>query len=252
MLAAREGIMRTETATRREIEAPQDVWTCWQREHVDVLERSTGPQQVLLEAAVRFLAVIAAQPILLRVAAFFLLHADMGLTPAQVGAAVGRPDRAMRTVLALGARDVLDSIWAELGRHRKPKLHPEHAGPIAKYLVDHPECTQLDVTMFIASELSIVVDTQTLRRFLDAYGLNVLRADHPGAAGGRRRSGALPHRAHPLRGRLPPAGRARPEQRRGAHPEAEAGERGQGAPSRAVAVLPRSAGHRAHLSLRDP
>ncbi len=38
----------------------------------------------------RFVAAIASQPILLRVAAFFLLHAGMGLTPAQVGAAVGR------------------------------------------------------------------------------------------------------------------------------------------------------------------
>jgi len=175
--------MVTEMATTQAHEAPQDAWGCWQREHGELLERATGPQRVLLEAAVRFLAVIEAQPILLRVAAFFLLHAGMGLTPAQVGAAVGRTDRAMRTVQALGACDVLDSIWAELGRHRQPKLHPEHAGPIAKYLVDHPGCTQLEVTMFIASELSIVVDTQTLHRFLGTYGLNVLRADHHGAAG---------------------------------------------------------------------
>ena len=175
--------MGTEMATTQAHEAPQDAWGCWQRAHGELLERATGPQRVLLEAAVRFLAVIEAQPILLRVAAFFLLHAGMGLTPAQVGAAVGRTDRAMRTVQALGARDVLDSIWAELGRHRQPKLHPEHAGPIAKYLVDHPGCTQLEVTMFIASELSIVVDTQTLHRFLDTYGLHVLRANHHGAAG---------------------------------------------------------------------
>ena len=169
--------MDTDTATTQATETPQDAWVRWQGEHADVLERSTGPQRVLLEAVVRFVAVIAAQPILLRVAAFFLLHAGMGLTPAQVGTAVSRPDRAMRTVQALGVREVLDSIWAELGRHRQPKLHPEHAGPIAKYLVDHPGCTQPEVTEFIASELSIVVDTQTLRRFLDAYGLNVLRPD---------------------------------------------------------------------------
>lgn len=169
--------MDTDTATTQAIETAQDAWGRWQAEHADVLERSTGPQRVLLEAAVRFVAVIAAQPILLRVAAFFLLHAGMGMTPAQVGAAVGRTDRAMRTVQALGVREVLESIWAELGRHRQPKLHPEHAGPIAKYLVDHPGCTQPEVTAFIASELSIVVDIQTLRRFLAAYGLNVLRPD---------------------------------------------------------------------------
>src|SRR3954470_7339572 len=119
-------------------EAPQDAWVRWQHAHAEVLERATGGQRVLLEAAVRFVAIIAAQPILLRVAAYFLLHAGMGLTPAQVGAALGRTDRAMRTVRALAAHELIDSIWAELGRHRQPRLHPEHAGPIAKYLVDHP------------------------------------------------------------------------------------------------------------------
>ena len=169
--------MDTDTVTSQASDTRQDAWASWQGEHADVMARATGPQRILLEATVRFVAVIAAQPILLRVAAFFLLHAGMGLTPAQVGAAVGRTDRAMRTVQALGVRDVLDSIWAELGRHRQPKLRPEHAGPIAKYLVDHPRCTQPEVTEFIAAELSIVVDTQTLRRFLDTYGLDVLRPD---------------------------------------------------------------------------
>ncbi len=65
--------MAPETATAPVNEAPQDVWACWQREHGDLF--TTGPQRVLLEAAVRFLAVIASQPILLRAVAYFLLHA---------------------------------------------------------------------------------------------------------------------------------------------------------------------------------
>ena len=158
-------------------EQPQDAWARWEREHAEVLEKSTVAQRVLLEAAVRFVAVIAGQPILLRMAGFFLLHADMGLTPAQVGAAVGRTDRAMRTVRGLSARDLLDSIWAEIGRHRQPKLHPEHAGPIAKYLVDHRGCTLPEVVAFIGRDLRIEIDPQTLRRFLDTYGLDVFRPD---------------------------------------------------------------------------
>lgn len=169
--------MDTNTATRQASETLQDAWAGWQREHADVMARATGPQRILLEAAVKFVSVIAAQPILLRVAAFFLLHSGMGLTPAQVGAAMGRTDRAMRTVQALGVRDMLDSLWAELGRHRQPKLHPEHAGPVAKYLVEHPRCTQPEVAQFLAAEFSIVVDAQTIGRFLEAYGLGVLRPD---------------------------------------------------------------------------
>lgn len=169
--------MATETTLAQASEPPQEVWARWEREHASVLERATTAQRVLLEAAVRFVAVIAGQPLLLRMAGFFLLHADMGLTPAQVGAAVGRTDRAMRTVRGLSAHELLDSIWAELGRHRQPKLHPEHAGPIAKYLVEHPRSTLPEVVAFIASELGIEVDPQTLHRFLATYGLEVLRPD---------------------------------------------------------------------------
>ena len=161
----------------RASELPQEAWERWEREHTEVLERATRAQRVLLEAAVRFVTLIAAQPILLRLAAFFLLHAGMDLTPAQVGAAVGRTDRAMRTVRASSVPDILASIWAELGRHRQPKLHAEHAGPIAKYLVDHPRCRRSDVVAFIADELKVDIDVHTLSRFLESYGLNVLRHD---------------------------------------------------------------------------
>ena len=175
--------MATDTTGTQASETSQQAWVRWQREHAEVLAGATRAQQALLEAAVKFVAVIAAQPVLLRVAAFFLLHSGMGLTAVQVGAAMGRTDRAMRSVRALGARDMLDSVWAELGRHRQPKLHPEHAGPIAKYLVDHPGCTQIEVARFIAAELSIDVDAQTIGRFLEAYGLGLLRSHHAAGEG---------------------------------------------------------------------
>jgi hypothetical protein len=173
--------MATQKMVTEESEQPQEAWTRWAQAHADVLERATGPQRVLLEAAVRFVAAIVRQPIMTRMAAFFLLHAGMGLTPAQVGVALGRTDRAMRNVQALSVHDLLESIWGELRRHRQPKLHAEHAGPIAKYLVDHPRCVQAEVVAFIARELSIDIDPQTLRRFFKTYGLGVLRPD-PGDA----------------------------------------------------------------------
>jgi transposase len=168
--------MITRSAGRRGNEPPEKAWASWVRTHKEILEKATGPQHVLLEATVRFVAVIGGQSILSRAAAFFLLHTGMGLTPAQVGAAIGRTDRAMRTVQALSAQGFLASVWGELGRHRQPKLHAEHAGPIAKYLVDHPDCTQAEMVTFIARELKIHVEPLTLRRFFKAYGLGVLRS----------------------------------------------------------------------------
>ena len=166
--------MATKSVATQGNERPEDAWTRWVSEHGDKLERATSPQRVLLEAAVRFIALIGGPSLMRRMAAFFLLHTGMGLTPALVGEALGRTDRAMRMVQALSAHDFLASVWAELGRHRQPKLRAEHAGPIAKYLVDHPHDTQAEVVAFIARELGIHVDPLTLRRFLKAYGLYVL------------------------------------------------------------------------------
>jgi hypothetical protein len=82
-----EGIM----AMKVEQTNPTDAaWKVWSQEHADLLGNSLAPQRVLLEAAVRFVAAIAGHPIVTRMAAFFLLHTHLGLTPAQVGAAVGR------------------------------------------------------------------------------------------------------------------------------------------------------------------
>lgn len=181
-------------------------WEAWAATHGDVLARLTVPQRVLVEAAVRFVGATEGHPIMRRVAAFFLLHAGMELSPAHVGVAVGRTDRALRTVRALSARDFVESIWGELGRHRQPKLSAEHAGPIAKYLIDHPGCTQAEMVGHIRGSFGIVVDPLTLRRFFKKYGLGVLRkgrsddgdeprpfdSDEPGSAGrsssSRRRS----------------------------------------------------------------
>jgi hypothetical protein len=174
MVSPTDGSMTTENGRTTGTELPQEAWARWAEAHQRLLERATEAQRVLLEATVRFIVGASAPSMLIRLIAFFLLHADMGLTPVQVGAAVGRTDRAMRTVQALSAREVLDALFAELRCHRQPKLHPEHAGPIAKYLVDHPRATQAEVVAFIARALAIQVDVQTLARFFKAYGLGVL------------------------------------------------------------------------------
>jgi hypothetical protein len=142
-----------------------------------VIAKTNQAQQALLEAAVRFVRETESQATMLRFAGFFLLHAGMNLTPAQVGAAVGRTDRAMRTVQSLSVHELLTSVWSEMGRHRKPKLSAEHAGPIALYMVEHARCTQGEMVSFIDRSFGIRVDPLTLRRFFKTYGLGVLRED---------------------------------------------------------------------------
>jgi hypothetical protein len=165
---------KQEAAEKGSGQAPPS-WETWATEQRELLAKATASQQVLLEAAVRFVAATDGQPIMRRMAGFFLLNAQLGLLPAQVGAAVGRTDRAMRTVQSLSARELLESIWGELGRHRQSKLLAEHAGPIAKYVVDHADCTQAEMVAFIRGSFDIQVDPLTLRRFFKKYGLGILR-----------------------------------------------------------------------------
>ena len=180
-------------------------WNQWRGEHRELLAKMTERQRVMVEAAVRFVAAMQGHATLVRMVAFFLLHADTKLSPAQVGAAVGRTDRAMRTLQSLDARALLDSIWSAMGRHRRPKLSAEHAGPIALHLMDHPGCTLGEMVSFIRRSFDIQVDPLTLRRFFKTYGLGVLREDRhregdderPFASGGR----AMAARSSSSRGR---------------------------------------------------
>jgi hypothetical protein len=61
--------------------------------------------------------------------------------------------------------------------HRKPKLQPEHAGLLAKYLVEHKRAKVNDILAFIEHELGVSMDRLTLRRYIQRYGLGCLRND---------------------------------------------------------------------------
>jgi hypothetical protein len=62
-----------------------------------------------------------------------------------------------------------------VGGHRKAKLKAEHAGIVAKYLVQHPRSRVNDLIDFISSQLGPKLDRLTLRRYLKRYGLGCLR-----------------------------------------------------------------------------
>jgi transposase len=61
--------------------------------------------------------------------------------------------------------------------HRQPKLKAEHAGPVAKYLVEHPSAKVKPILAYIKKDLDVEVDRLTLRRFFKRYGLGCLRGD---------------------------------------------------------------------------
>jgi hypothetical protein len=99
----------------------------------------------------------------------------MELGSSLIGALIGVSDRAVRYTQAQSVREVLGRL-RERG-HAAPKLKPEHSGPIAKYLVEHPRAKAPQILQFVAETFGVTVDRLTLRRYLERYGLGCLRED---------------------------------------------------------------------------
>ena len=73
--------------------------------------------------------------------------------------------------------ELLHSVRTPPRGRGKPKLGPEQAGTIAKFLVEHRDSEVNDVLAFIRTQIGVAVDRKTLRVFIARYGLGCLRED---------------------------------------------------------------------------
>jgi hypothetical protein len=101
----------------------------------------------------------------------------MSLPDPVIAALTGVSDRAIRTTKGLSAEELLHSVRTPPRGRGKPKLGPEHAGAVAKFLVEHPGAQVRDVLAFIDKELGVEMDRKTLRFYIARYGLGCLRGD---------------------------------------------------------------------------
>lgn len=142
-----------------------------------VLERLDEGQQWAVFAALQARAALGGLPALLRLLAYVLGHCGMGLSAPVIGALTGVSDRSIRATKALSADELLHSVRTPPRGRGRPKLGAEHAGTLAKFLVEHPNSQVKDIIAFIRSELSVELDRKTLRVYIARYGLGCLRAD---------------------------------------------------------------------------
>jgi len=143
---------------------------------VDV-ERLDEGQKWAAFVALRLLAVIGAVPPLRRVLAYFLVHCGLDLGSTLISALVGTSDRNVRYNHRHSAEELWRRVSHPIRGHRPPKLGPEHAGPVAKFLAANPRARVNTILQFIAEELGVEMDRLTLRRFIKRYGLGCLRGD---------------------------------------------------------------------------
>lgn len=172
---------RAEASADREARR-REVVEGWAKEHGIGLRRLDEGQQWVVFAALEVMAVVGQFAPLRRLLAWVLAHSGMDLGGTVIGAITGVSDRAVRTTKTLEPEEILHSVRTPSRGRGKAKLGPEHAGLVAKYLVEHPRSKVKEILAFIKNEFGVTMDRLTLRRYISRYGLGCLRGEiHTGA-----------------------------------------------------------------------
>lgn len=131
------------------------------------------PQQLaVLQAAFAFLQDAGRDYASRRIVAHFLLNCQLGLKLAQVARLVGVTRPTVSRQNHLSSRQVVREIQHRLSGRPYGKLLPRYAGPIAQFLVTHPNARRDDVLDFIETTWNLRVALTALHRFLKKYGLD--------------------------------------------------------------------------------
>ena len=136
-------------------------------------QSSRSPQQLaVLQAAFAFLQQAGNDYASRRIVAHFLLNCQLGLKLAQVARLVGvtRPTASRQNKLS--SRQVVRQIQHRLAGRPYGKLLPRYAGPIAQFIVTHPQASREDLLDFIETTWDVRVSLTALHNFLKKYGLD--------------------------------------------------------------------------------
>ena len=169
--------MATIEATRSRCDARAECLDSWAQEHYVELRYLDDGQQWLVFAALSIAQALEKLPALMRLLTYALAHSSMGLPAPVIAALTGVSDRAVRATKTLTANELLHSVRTPPRGRGKTKLGPEHAGTVAKFLVEHPDSQVRDIIAFIRARLGVELDRKTLRVYLNRYGLGCLRGD---------------------------------------------------------------------------
>lgn len=162
------------SATAARDAARQNILAPWAADHGVHLDALDLGQQWTLFIGLQLLSLLGPVAVLRRLLGYLLAHCGMGLPSGVIAALIGVSDRALRTTKALSPRQLLTTLRRP--GNRKPKLRAHHAGPVARFLVEHPGAPAQDLRDFLRQQFQLSVDRTTLHRFLTRYGLGCLRS----------------------------------------------------------------------------
>ena len=149
----------------------------WSRDGAISLAQLDEGQRWVAYATLRAADAIGEVKPLRRALTYFLAKTDMGLTEPVIGALTGVSDRTVRSTKVFGPKELVTSI-AQIERgHRQPKLKAAHAGVVARLLVEHPGASVSQLLSLVQKELGISVERHAFARYIERYGLGLLRQE---------------------------------------------------------------------------
>jgi hypothetical protein len=135
-------------------------------------ERLTADQTAVLQAAFHFRRRAGQDYYSTRLLSHFLLHCEVGLQVAQIARLVeiSRPTASRQQ--GLSSKEVIQKAHHRMAGRPHGKLLPRYAGPIAEFVLTHPDASRYDTLNFIERTWGVRVSTVALHNFLKKYGLD--------------------------------------------------------------------------------
>jgi hypothetical protein len=146
-------------------------------EQADIPARRLTPEvEALLRAVFRFRQEQGADYFSIRLLSHFLLHCHSGLKVAQIARLLGLGRQAASGHQGLSSKEAIQQAHHRLNGRPYGKLLPRYAGPIAAFLLGHPDSTRADLLGFIEATFAVRVSRIALYKFLNKYGLDCIAA----------------------------------------------------------------------------
>src|SRR5260221_3335102 len=135
-------------------------------------ERLTVEQTAVLQAAYCFRRVAGTDYYSTRILGHFLLHAGTGIPVAWIARllSISRPTASRQQGLA--SKEVIQAAHHRMAGRPHGKLLPRYAGPIAEFILSHPDATRYDLLDFIHQTWEERVSTVALHHFCKKSGLD--------------------------------------------------------------------------------
>jgi transposase len=162
--------------------------------HAQIAEdRLTAEQRGLLRAAFAFRQRCGQDYYSTRLLSHFLLHCDAGLKVARIARLVGISRPTASRQQGVSSKEAIQAAQHRMAGRPHGKLLPRYAGPIAEFILTHPDATRYDILDFIQHTWNVRVSTVALYHFCKKFGLDrATRAEAMASQSSARRAAAQP------------------------------------------------------------